>query len=65
VEGATEAEARWAEEMTWERFVAYGLFVVLSWIWIQTQRPRGRLIMVGGIIGLFVVFWLGLRFAGR
>jgi hypothetical protein len=52
------------ETMRWERFVAYGLFVVVSFIWVQSRRSSGRTVTIIGVIGFFAVFWFGLKFAG-
>jgi len=48
-------------DIQWSRFVAYALFVIGSFVWIQARRGRGRAGTVLGVVGLFVAFALLLR----
>jgi len=49
-------------DVQWSRFVAYALFVIGSFVWIQSRRGRGRAGTALGVVGLFAAFALVLRF---
>jgi len=49
--------------MDWQHFVAYSVFIVATFIWIQSRRSDGRLVTAVGVLGLFAAFWAVLRLA--
>ena len=51
--------------MSWSRFVAYAVFVVIGFVWTQWRRGRGRLGTVIGMVAFVAVLWIVLRLTGN
>jgi hypothetical protein len=47
--------------MSWSRFVAFVVFLAMSWVWMQWRRGRGLAGTAVGMIGFLAAMWLVLR----
>lgn len=50
------------QDMDWRHFVAYVLFIVAAFGWIEFRRGRHRAGTILGMLGFVVVLWLMIRF---
>jgi hypothetical protein len=51
--------------MTWNRFVAFGVLLAMSYVWIRWRGEEGLAGTAMGLVAFVAVLWLVLRLAGN
>jgi len=49
-------------DIDWRHFVAYAVFLSVSFAWVQARRRHNRATTALGIVGFLAAFWLLLKF---
>ena len=48
-------------DIDWRHFVAYAVFLMVSFVWVQARRRSNRAVTAIGIVGFVAAFWTVLR----